>query len=197
MKRFQNILLVFDEGVRGEAALARAATLAKENQAQLTVVEVIREMPPEARRLISVWRPLLVEDPQELLVRERQEQLAQFIQSIRQQGVEGDTRVLVGAPFLEVTREVLRNGHDLVIVTASPARRIEQPRRTFPSSPPMPPRPWPANKRAQRPSSPAKLATRRFANLPTANGKGPSGPVGRPRHLVMLSRFRARHQTAC
>ena len=39
MRRFKNILLLFDEGVRGEAALARAATLAKEDQAQLTVVE--------------------------------------------------------------------------------------------------------------------------------------------------------------
>ena len=117
MKRFKNILLLFDEGVRGEAALG-AATLAKENQAQLTVVEVIGEMPPDARRLIRVWRPLLDEDPQELFVTERQEQLAQCIESLRQQGVEGDTKVLVGDPFLEVTREVLRNGHDLVIVTA-------------------------------------------------------------------------------
>lgn len=118
MKRFKNILLIFDEGVRGEAALARAATLAKENRAQLTVVEVIGEMPPDARRLISVWRPLLLEDPQELVVRERQEQLAQCVESVRQQGIEGDTKVLAGDPFLEVTREVLRHGHDLVIMTA-------------------------------------------------------------------------------
>ena len=31
MKRFTNILLVFEEGARGKAALERAATLAKEN----------------------------------------------------------------------------------------------------------------------------------------------------------------------
>ena len=118
MKRFKNILLVFEEGVRGEAALERAATLAKENGAQLTVVEVIGELPPDARRLVSVWRPLLAEDPQELVVRERQEQLTQCTESMWQQGVEGRTKVLVGDPFLEVTREVLRNGHDLVMMTA-------------------------------------------------------------------------------
>jgi nucleotide-binding universal stress UspA family protein len=118
MKRFKNILLIFDEGVRGEAALTRAATLAKENQARLTVVEVIGEMPPDARRLISIWRPLLVEDPQELVIRERREQLSQCLESIRRQGVEAETNVLVGDPFLEVTREVLRHGHDLVMMTA-------------------------------------------------------------------------------
>jgi len=118
MKRFKNILLLFDEGARGEAAIERAATLARENRAQLTVVEVIRELPADARRLVSVWRPLLLEDPQELVVRERQEQLAQCVESIRQQGAEGHTKVLVGDPFLEVTREVLRNAHDLVVMTA-------------------------------------------------------------------------------
>jgi universal stress protein E len=120
MKRFKNILLVFDEGARGEAALERAATLAKENKARLAVVEVIGDMPQlrEARQFISLWRPLLLEDPHEIIIRERQKQLAQRIESIRQQGIQGDTKVLAGNPFLEVTREVLRNGHDLVIMTA-------------------------------------------------------------------------------
>jgi nucleotide-binding universal stress UspA family protein len=126
MKRFKNILLIHEEGVRGEAACTRAATLAKENQAQLTVVEVIEEMPADARRLMSVWRPLLMVDPQEIVVRERQEQLAQCIESIQQQGVEGDTKLLVGDPFLEVTREVLRNGHDLVIMTAEGKCRVKE-----------------------------------------------------------------------
>jgi universal stress protein E len=120
MKRFKNILLVFDEGVRGEAALERAATLAKENQARLAVVEVIGELPlpRDARQFVSLWRPLLIEDPYDLIIRERQKQLEQCIEPMRQQGVRGDTKVLVGDPFLEVTREVLRNGHDLVIMTA-------------------------------------------------------------------------------
>lgn len=100
MKRFKSILLMFDKGVRGEAAFARATTLAKENRARLIVVEVIGELPADARRFISLWRPLLVEDPQELIVRERQEQLAQCIESMRQQGIEGDAKVLVGDPFL-------------------------------------------------------------------------------------------------
>ena len=33
-------------------------------------------------------------------------------------GSRADTKVLVGDPFLEVTREVLRHGHDLVMMTA-------------------------------------------------------------------------------
>ena len=52
MKRFKNILLlIFDEGVRGEAVCTRAAPLAKENWAQLTVVEVIGELPADAAAL--------------------------------------------------------------------------------------------------------------------------------------------------
>ena len=47
MKRFKNILLIFDEGTRGEPALIRAATLAQENRAQLTAVEVMRELPAD------------------------------------------------------------------------------------------------------------------------------------------------------
>jgi nucleotide-binding universal stress UspA family protein len=92
MKRFKNILLVFDEGARGEAALERAATLAKENKARLAVIEVIEDMPQlrEARQFISLWRPLLLEDPHEIIIRERQKQLVQRIESIRQQGIQGD-----------------------------------------------------------------------------------------------------------
>ena len=84
----------------------------------MTVVEVMKELPPNPRRLINVWRPLLSEAPQELVVRERQEQLTRCLEPVRQQGVEDATKVLVGDPFLEVTREVLRNGHDLVMMTA-------------------------------------------------------------------------------
>ncbi len=84
----------------------------------MTVVEVIGELPAGVRQLISIWGPLLDEDPQELVVRERQERLAQCIESLRQQGVQGETKVRVGTPFLEVTREVLRHGHDLVMMTA-------------------------------------------------------------------------------
>lgn len=120
MKRFKNILCLFEEGSRGIAALERATTLAMENQARLTVVEVIGELPsPRAmRQFVSAWRPLLVEDPHELIVKERQKQLAQLIEPIRRRGIEVDTVVLAGDPFLEVTHEVIRNGRDLVIMTA-------------------------------------------------------------------------------
>jgi len=41
MQRFKNILLVFDLEAANEVALDRAATLAKKNEAQLTVVKVV------------------------------------------------------------------------------------------------------------------------------------------------------------
>ncbi len=128
MKRFKNILLLFDEGARGEAAVERTATLAKANQARLTVVEVIGELPlgREGRQFISLCHPSLLEDPQEFVVRERQEQLAQYIEPMWQEGIQADIKVLMGSTFLEVTREVLRNGHDLVIMTAEGKSGIKE-----------------------------------------------------------------------
>ena len=53
MERFKNILL-FLKGAGNQAILRRAASLAKANRAQLTVVDVIEELPPDMRMLLVV-----------------------------------------------------------------------------------------------------------------------------------------------
>jgi len=45
MKRFKNILFVADSELRGGDALDRAVILAENNQAHLTVVSIIEELP--------------------------------------------------------------------------------------------------------------------------------------------------------
>ena len=113
MQPFKKILFVSDPDGWGEGALARAARLAKETQASLAVVEVIEPLPHRLRFFFSLMLP---QDPDDFAVQDCREELAQSVEPIRRQGVRVETRVLSGDPVQETTREVIRNGHDLVIV---------------------------------------------------------------------------------
>jgi len=115
MKRFKNVLLVAHGGSGGEAPLKRAVSLAKRNRARLTVVEVIEELPRDIRRLMAA---IPTQDLLELVIKERCEQLEQCIAPIRKEHAQVSAKVLIGTPFMEIIREVLRRNHDLVIMTA-------------------------------------------------------------------------------
>ena len=112
MKRFKNILLLYE---CDRATLDRAAALAKNNRARLTVVQVVRDMPEQWRQMNLGGAPL---DLQELAVKEYQSRLKEFVAPLRQDGVRASTKVLVGTPFLEIIREVIANKRDLVMMTA-------------------------------------------------------------------------------
>ncbi len=114
MKRFNNILFVYESAVDGTMALERAITLAENNQAQLTVVEVMDE-PPSIAGVVS--GKVSAETIQKAMLEERQERLQRLIETLRT-GIPINTRVLVGTAFLEIIREVLRGQRDLVIKPA-------------------------------------------------------------------------------
>jgi universal stress protein E len=115
MRRFKNILLVAGGEGWEKAALKRAVALAKNNHARLTVVDVIEELPRNLRVLITTMH---LADLQKLAVAERLEELKQRIEPVLAKGFKIEAKVLVGSPFLEIIREVLRNKHDLVMKTA-------------------------------------------------------------------------------
>jgi len=115
MKRFKNILLFVGSEDRKGAALERAVTLAKSNKAKLKIFDVIEELPRGIHVPITVKSPL---EMQKLVINERKNQLEQLIEPMRKDGVYACAKVLVGTPFLEIIREVLRDKHDLVIKTA-------------------------------------------------------------------------------
>ena len=115
MKRFKNILLFAGSEGWKDTVLERAVTLAKNNKAKLKVVEVVEELPREMRMLITVMTPL---ELQKIVIKERKDQLEQLIGPTRKDGVNVCAKVLIGTPFLEIIREVLRDKHDLVIKTA-------------------------------------------------------------------------------
>ena len=115
MKRFNNILLIFDPKSKTQAAVDHAISLAKANAAQITILSVLKNLPSDLSMAISVM------PAQELLalaIKERQAQLDEIIAVFSEQGIEVTSKVLRGTPFLEIIRQVLRGKHDLVIIAA-------------------------------------------------------------------------------
>lgn len=109
MKRFRNVLLVASlrEGPVPRYLFARALTLARRNAAKLTLIEAVPKL-----RLIPEVLPQQV---LELTLKDRRESLLRFAESAREQGLEVETALVTGTPFLEITRRVQQFRHDLVI----------------------------------------------------------------------------------
>jgi nucleotide-binding universal stress UspA family protein len=115
MKRFKNILLVFDPKTRTQRILDRAEALAKDNVARITILSFVKDIPSELSIAITAM------PPQELftvLMKERQTQVDALVSAMSQKGIKASAKVLSGTPFLEIIRQVLRKKHDLVMIAA-------------------------------------------------------------------------------
>ncbi|MBL1432682.1 MAG: universal stress protein, UspA [Gammaproteobacteria bacterium] len=111
MRRFKDILCVVEaEGVC-EPALGRAVTLAENNQASLTVVDVVPHLTAGVGMLKS--GPISVDLQAEMVNSHKQRLEAIVVPYAKRTKIE--TKVLVGTPFLQIIREVLCNRRDLVI----------------------------------------------------------------------------------
>ncbi|MEZ4599847.1 MAG: universal stress protein [Syntrophotaleaceae bacterium] len=114
MKRFKNILYVNEPTVGQSSTLARAFSLAEQNQADLTILDVI---PPGFLERIGLSSDETVSDARRKAVfDDHRKDLESLVQSFRHSPVRLD--VLVGRTFLEVIRTVLKNACDLVIKPA-------------------------------------------------------------------------------
>ena len=112
MKSFNSILYVVENpAAESSAAVARAVSLAENNQARLTVLHVAEEP-----RLGPFAGSVKIEEFRSRLRQQTTEQLSDLIR-----GTGDRTNVVVdirfGTAFIEIVREVLRNQHDLVIKT--------------------------------------------------------------------------------
>ncbi len=114
MQRFKKILLVYDGKAGEEATLERAVDLAKRNNAELTLVDVIETLPRDFEILVTSIHP---KDLQDAAINERQQELDEVVRRVKDEGVRGSAKVLCGRPFIEIIKEVLRNKHDLIIKT--------------------------------------------------------------------------------
>ena len=114
MKRFKSILCVVNTNIQDTVAMEHAVKLADRNQASLTVVEVIDEIPPNTTLFERTMSSI---DLQAELIAVHQNRLQELVLPWGQK-TEIKTKVLTGILFLEVIYEVLRNQHDLVFKTA-------------------------------------------------------------------------------
>lgn len=105
------------------AALQRAIALAVSNQASLTLIDIVDEIPADLLQVaITVVTPTELCD---IAVSEKREQLEEAVKLAAKKGIEVKAKVLVGKPFLEIIRQVLRNKHDLVIKCVEPAAGLK------------------------------------------------------------------------
>jgi universal stress protein E len=115
MKRFKNILYVNETGVNQSSAMARAVSLAKNNQADLTIVDVI---PDEV--IAAAVGPTDGPSAEELrseVAADHRKTLLSLIAPF-QQGIDIQIQVVTGKRFLEVIHMVLSQSFDLVVKTA-------------------------------------------------------------------------------
>jgi len=117
MKRFSNILLITGAADDTSVALDRAVTLAVNNQASLTLVGTVDLIPAELQMAVTAVTPEVLCD---IAVTEKREKLDQIVETITDEEIVVETKVLVGKPFVEIIRLVLANDYDLVIKCVEP-----------------------------------------------------------------------------
>jgi nucleotide-binding universal stress UspA family protein len=93
--------------------------LAKENGAELTFVSVLEALPHDTAKLFKLMAP---EKLEELLTKQRLTELEGYAAGAKKSGVDLKVKVLVGKKFIEVIREILCNGHDLLVKVAQGQR---------------------------------------------------------------------------
>ena len=110
MKRFKNILYVADPVVEQGDAFERAVTLSEKTGARLTIAEVVEPIPS----FVTRQTPYKL---RELVTKLRESELKKICGSVGGR-IKIEAKILEGKFFLEIVREVLRNGRDLAIKPA-------------------------------------------------------------------------------
>jgi len=120
MKRFKNILCVVAAGTDNKSIIERSVILANNNQASLTIVEIVNDMPPTS----LIERFISHDDLHSKIVKQGQLKLEELIAPWRRK-IRIESKVLIGKPFLQIIREVISNDHDLVIKVDDSCRLSE------------------------------------------------------------------------
>ena len=114
MKRFKNILCVVEPSQESVSAFERACLLAQRNDAELRVVGVIESLPVGTKGQAGFPST----DVRELILDEAKAEVEQLVGVADTHGVPVQSDLLAGTPFVQIIREVLRERHDLVVLTA-------------------------------------------------------------------------------
>lgn len=110
MKQFKNILVAVDSRREDHPALRWAERLAKHNQAKIKIVDIVPEFSWITRLVIPESESVRLAAGEE-----KRRKLEMLAQPLREQGFNVSTKVMFGKTSIEIMREVLRFGHDLVV----------------------------------------------------------------------------------
>ena len=114
MERFNNILYVFEQFAEQSSNIARAISLAQNNQARLTFIDVVTD---ELTGHAMPSGDSIPEDKLSALATDRRQKLEALLEPYKEE-LEFNIEILIGTKFLQVIRTVLRNNYDLVIKPA-------------------------------------------------------------------------------
>jgi nucleotide-binding universal stress UspA family protein/voltage-gated potassium channel Kch len=117
---YRDILLVLTPDIDEVALLNYATALAKDNRSALTVVEVLSEASTGVEHGVS-----FPDELEEQMTENRRRRLEVLVDQL-DTGLDIQTRVLVGSPHEEITREVVSNGRDLVVKIAEGGRELRE-----------------------------------------------------------------------
>lgn len=124
MKQIKKILLCTHPDIFNPDIVDHACEIAKNSQAQLKVFHVIGGYPKDLEQWWNVRDPKQLRDN---IQNERQAFVTGVVERIKSNGVEKvSSEIRWGKEFVETTREVMRNGHDLVMVTARDMKTISK-----------------------------------------------------------------------
>lgn len=113
MKLLKNILFVAETNDDDTVVLERAIAIARNNQATLTVVGVVRKV---AKHVVLGGHK--ANDLQDAIIEQRRTELLELMAGQQHSDLDVNVKILVGRVFIEVIREVLRHSHDVVIKKA-------------------------------------------------------------------------------
>lgn len=122
MKRINSILYMAEPSVEQGTAIERAVSLAENNQADLTVIDVAPVIAEGIRMPPGGPSPT---DLQSAMATERLESLEHLVAPYKER-VNITIDVLTGKPFIEAIRAVLRDKHDLLIKPAENPNWVER-----------------------------------------------------------------------
>lgn len=114
MNRFKNVLLVSDLSPAKKNALDRAVELAQRNQADLTIIDFINDLPKALRKI------------QADVLKVKKKQMEETVSALRQKVSRVSCQILQGTCFVEIIRKVIRNKHDLVIIPAEGKTKFKE-----------------------------------------------------------------------
>jgi len=117
MQRFKNILCVVNPRENAASAVQRAAELASRQQARLTCIDVVRDVP-----LSSVGVELQSDHVRRELFAASEANMRSLLNNCEYSG-DADIKVLEGILFIEIITQVLRGKHDLLIKPTEHAGR--------------------------------------------------------------------------